>query len=144
VNSSGVAKTANCYYSGNAFVIVADTQGVSLSNGATSWASACSKGLKNVVDSDVDHEKNIELLDSIPIDRWTYKDDESATENMGPYAEDIKEKFNLGSGKELTTLEMDGVLFSCLKGMFSKYKKLCDVVGKQQQEINKLKGHLSF
>ena len=66
---------------------------------------------------------------------WTYKDDESATENMGPYAEDINEKFNLGSGKELTTLEMDGVLFSCLKGMFSKYK-LCDVVDKRSRNSN--------
>jgi hypothetical protein len=136
VNSGGTATTGSAYYSGNAFVIVANSVGVSLTNGASSWASACSKGLKNVVDSSVDHEKNIEHLDSIAIDRWAYKADETATENMGPYAEDILEKFNLGSGKELTTLQMDGVLFSCLKGMYTKHKKLEDLVNQLQTKLN--------
>ena len=58
------------------------------------------------------------------------------------YVEDIYDNFGLSDGKRLTTMEIDGVLLSCLKGLYIKHRKLEAVVEqlvntiKDQQEVN--------
>jgi hypothetical protein len=109
--------------------------GVALVNNAIAWASASSRLIKTPVDSNVDHVTNIELLHSIPIDRWYYTADESKREYLGPYAEDIHEKFHLSDGKRISTIDNDGILYSCLKGMYIKHLKLEETVREQQRMI---------
>ena len=125
------------------------TNYVQLDPSATSWSAPSKKGLKTVVDDKVDHEKHIEALGKIPVDRWYYTNDKSKRENIGMYVEDVVKEFGLSNGEALTTQEVDGVLLSCLKGMYIKHQKLegvvnqlLDTVKKQQDYISKLETKL--
>jgi hypothetical protein len=116
------------------------TTGVALNPSATSWTSVSTRKLKTIIDDKIDHERNCELLDLIPVDRWHYTASETKRQYIGPYAEEIKEYFNLYDVDEkghlgLSTQDFDGILFSCLKGLYAKNKKLSDRIDKLEQMI---------
>ena len=104
--------------------------GVQLPRGAASWIVMSSRADKVKI-SDVDHELDLEKLDHIPVERWYYKHNPELA-YTGPYAEDLYQYFETGQSGGIQTIEMDGILMSCLKGLYSKYKKL-------QQDHDELK-----
>jgi hypothetical protein len=96
--------------------------GVELASGASSWSSYSSRELKDFV-GHVDHESNAEKLHKTSVERWRYKADTTQREQIGLYAEDAQQ-FGLGDGKTLSTLEIDGITLSALKGALIKIEKL--------------------
>ena len=139
VHSNGSYARMNVAGDGSCEVYANSTSSyVKLNPGGSSWTSASSRLLKTPVNINVDHTTNIELLHSMPIDRWYYNADESKREYLGPYAEDIHEKFHLSDGNGISTLDNDGVLYSCLKGMYVKHLELQETVQEQQEIINRL------
>jgi hypothetical protein len=116
--NSYVAKATGGFYfiSGTGF-------GAQLVGNSSTWGSLCSRTFKNKV-ADVDHELTLEKLSTICVDRWVYKSDLTGTVRMSPYAEDFNEQFDLGDNNTLTTLDLDGVALSSIKGLYTKHKAL--------------------
>ena len=87
------------------------------------WSMISSKLLKTAVNTKVDHVKNSRLFDALNIDRWVYNTNKKV-ENYGPYAEDMKELFNVGTGSTLSTQDLDGVLYTVVKGLCQRVNDL--------------------
>ena len=100
------------------------TTGVQMDYGDFSWSAiSCSKTTKTPVNDSVDHVKNSKIFESLKIDKWVHKAN-NAKEHYGPYAEDIKELFNIGTGKTLSTQDLDGVMYTVVKGLTERVKQL--------------------
>ena len=80
----------------------------------------------------------MEILNIIPIDKWYYKHDNNKRQYIGPYAEDIHNYFNLSDGDTITTQDNDGILYSCLKGLYKKHLNLLNRVEELENKLNKL------
>jgi hypothetical protein len=92
-NSSATAKSGLFQFDGNGFnAIAGGSGGAVLANGTTSWSAISAKGEKDLIDDNLDHEFHVEMLDKLPIHKWSYKFDEDKTVNIGPYAQDVVNK----------------------------------------------------
>jgi len=96
-------------------------------SGAASLASLiammfmCSKDLKENK-QEIDHNAVLEGVESLPVESWTYKED--GKQHIGPYAEDFKEIFGVGDGKQIAGVDAIGVCLSAIKSLIKRVKEL--------------------
>jgi hypothetical protein len=105
----------------------AQSLGVSLASNATSWGAISLRSTKDVVDANINHEKNIELLDTVPVEKWKYKNADIVY--LGVYIDEFYPAYGLGDGMTICDRDYEGVALSCLKGLYTKHKRLqtqCD------------------
>ncbi len=53
---------------------------------------------------------------------WRYKGDD--TVHVGPYAEDFRDAFGLGDGKEIAVVDAIGILMAAVKGLIHRTEAL--------------------
>jgi hypothetical protein len=108
--------------------------GVKLTSGSAAWETFSLKKHKDIVDKNIDHEKNFDLLNNIPVEKWNYKGSDRVY--LGVYIDDFFPAFNLGKGELISTLDYDGVAFSCLKGAYIKQERLQSQLNDKTSQIN--------
>ena len=75
----------------------------------------------------VDHEKTLEVVESLPVERWRYKAEfEDENEHVGPYAEDVHEAFKVGNTWMIHPADAVGIGLSATKGLALKVRRLED------------------
>jgi len=95
------------------------TSGVTLTNGATSWASLSDREAKSTP-APLDHRETLRKVDELPVTSWKYEHD-SRRRYIGPMAQDFHAIFGLGDDdKYLSTLDLDGVALSALQGLIAE------------------------
>ena len=67
----------------------------------------------------IEHDKTLEAVDSLRVERWQYKDGDGA-EHIGPYAEEFRKLFNVGDGTHIGVIDAIGVCLSAIKGLNNK------------------------
>ena len=79
----------------------------------------------------IDDALMLEKIEDLDIERWNYRDDPEAREHIGPYAEDFREKFEVGdpSGKTIHLLDASGVALAGVKALSKKIDRLTDALG---------------
>lgn len=116
-----------------------ETAGVNINAGGGSWSSISDKNKKENYEQ-VDHNDILERIARMPVEKWQYIAEESKSKHIGPYAQDFKLLFGLGdSDKTISTIDADGVLFSGIKGLYNKVKKLESCVDELSSTVHILK-----
>lgn len=82
------------------------------------WSS---KELKDKI-STPSTEEILQSVKDLELDIWKYKDTTEA--HIGPYAEDFKEKFNVGTGKTINVIDAFGVLFASVQELAKQVERL--------------------
>ncbi len=73
----------------------------------------------------VDHEKTLEAVERLPVERWKYKSEfEDENEHLGAYAEDVHETFKVGNTWMIHPADAGGIGLSGLKGLAMKVRRL--------------------
>ena len=73
----------------------------------------------------VDHEKTLEVVESLPVERWRYKPEfEDEHEHIGTYAEDVHEAFKVGNTWMIHPADAGGIGLSATKGLALKVRRL--------------------
>lgn len=116
-----------------------ETAGVNINAGGGSWSSISDKSKKENY-TQIDHDDILERISRMPVEKWQYIAEGSKAKHIGPYAQDFKTLFGLGdSDKTISTIDADGVLFSGIKGLYSKVKKLEACVDQLNTSVQSLK-----
>ena len=84
-------------------------------------AAISSIKLKDPID-EVDDEAVLDKVKRLRVERWTWKPEVSSDGSVhsGPYAEDMKELFDVGDGTTMPVYDMIGVLFAMIKALDRK------------------------
>ena len=113
-----------------------NTMGVSLSPGSGSWASVSDVHKKENF-LDVNYESVLEGIDNLKIRSWNYKSQSRTIRHIGPMAQDFYKEFKVGENNiTISSVDMDGVILSGIKGLnnrLGKLQSLNDVDALQQQ-----------
>jgi hypothetical protein len=63
----------------------------------------------------------LEKIAALPIETWTYRDDEAKARHLGPMAQDFHAAFGLGTDdKSIATVDADGVALAAIQGLNQK------------------------
>lgn len=99
------------------------------------WTNASSRTFKTNGQS-INKATILHALSNLTIEKWTYLGNENEW-HMGPYAEDFKQAFGLGSNsKYIQTGDIDGVALVAIQALYEEVKQL-------KAEIRQLKKALS-
>ncbi len=106
-----------------------DTQTTAyLSSGGT-WTNASSQELKENFTA-LDPNEVLEKIDSLRIEQWNYKAENSSITHIGPVAEEFHAAFNTGGtdgNKAISTIDPAGVALVGIQGLSAKLKTLLDL-----------------
>lgn len=95
---------------------------------ATNWLNTSDVATKTSFE-DVDFADALDKVANMPIRAWEYINQRGA-KHIGPTSQDFHQAFGLGSDdKSISTLDSDGVLFACVKGLLDKIKRLEEKLG---------------
>jgi hypothetical protein len=116
-----------------------DTAGVQLTAGA--WESLSDSNAKTGVTA-IDHRENLRKLSALPVTSWQYKHNTSRR-YVGPMAQDFHAAFVLGhDDKNISTLDIDGVALSALKGLLEKLQERKNRSASQAKRLAELEAEL--
>lgn len=88
---------------------------------------------------DVDAVDIVARLSSIPVQRWTYKDDPSAAQHIGPMAQDFARAFGVGTdNKHIQVVDASGVALAAIQGLHKILQAQAIRASEQDQLIRKL------
>jgi len=125
-------------YMGQTAPSTAPTQQLQMQQGAfctgTVWVNASDRNLKENF-TPLDEGEILDRLESIPIQKWNYKDRPKAT-HIGPVAQDFYAAYELGEDdKSIGTVDADGIAFAAIKALHKAMKEQ-QVQSKQFKEEN--------
>ena len=111
--------------------------GVVLLPGATSWTTVSDRNAKKNF-RPVDSSTVLAKLAAMPVQLWNYQwENDGATPNIGPMAQDFKAAFYPGrDDRGISTLEFDGVELAAIQGLNRK-------LDRKEQEIADLQARLA-
>lgn len=74
----------------------------------------------------VDHERTLEAVERLPVERWRYKDGLGLGdhEHVGPYAEDVHDAFGVGNDWMIHPADAIGIGLSATKALAKKVRVL--------------------
>ena len=117
--------------------------GAQLAPNATSWTALSDRNAKENIEP-ISVRDVLNGLVSMPISRWSYKDDPTQRRYIGPMAQDFHSAFGLGDDdKRINTLDTDGVTLAAIQGLNQKVEQQRSELQAKQSEIDDLKRHLA-
>jgi len=118
-----------------------ETAGMELAPEGSSWQILSDSNAKTDITA-VDHRGTLQKLAALPVTGWCYKHDTSR-EYIGPMAQDFHAAFGLGlDDKHITTLDLDGVALSSLKGLIEELQERKERSAAQAKRLNELEVEL--
>ncbi len=120
------------------------TSGTQLAAGGTSWSTICDRNAKKNFEP-IDAVEVLEKLVNVPVTQWNYDwEDDTATPNIGPVAQEFKAIFYPGrDDTSITTLEFDGVELAAIKGLNQKLQAQDARLQVLEQTVAELKHRLA-
>ena len=102
------------------------TTGCNLPAGSGVFSCASSRLLKHGFVS-VDGEDILARIRGIPVNTWSYDAEGSQVRHMGPFAEDFRAAFGLGTDEtSIGLLDIDGVNFAAVKALEARTAQLAE------------------
>lgn len=85
----------------------------------------------------------LNLLVSIPIQTWTYKDESDAIRHIGPMAQDFRSAFNLGADdKNIYSVDAQGVSLAAIQGLYQMIQEKDRKIDQQSIQIDQLQNRM--
>lgn len=93
-------------------------------NGGAGWLCTSDRNAKENFRA-VNPEDVLKAVNSVPVSRYTMKGDLSASDHIGPTAQDFYAAFRLGdSDKTINTADAQGVAFAAIQGLYQENQAL--------------------
>ncbi|HYW12082.1 MAG TPA: tail fiber domain-containing protein [Longimicrobium sp.] len=107
------------------------TTGCNLPPGSGVFACSSSRLLKDNFAA-VDGEDVLSRIRSIPVNTWSYTAEGAQVKHMGPFAEDFRAAFGLGTdGVSIGLLDIDGVNFAGVQALEARTRELQSYTAEQ-------------
>ena len=91
----------------------------------------------------VDSLDILEKLNSVPINRWSWKEDDPSIIHMGPTAQDFYVAFGLGNDdRQIKHVDASGVAFASIQALHSLLFKQASLIKKLEKRIDVLEMNL--
>jgi hypothetical protein len=115
------------------------TTGCNLPAGSGVFSCASSRLLKDHF-VDVDGEDVLARIRRVPVTTWSYTGEEGGVRHMGPFAEDFRAAFGLGTDAvTIGHLDISGVTFAGVQALDARTVQLQSTVDGQAREIGALR-----
>ncbi|HSU12782.1 tail fiber domain-containing protein [Longimicrobium sp.] len=119
------------------------TTGCNLPAGSGVFSCSSSRTLKDHFGS-VDGEELLARLRGVPVSTWSYISEGAQVRHMGPFAEDFRAAFGLGTDdKAIGLLDIDGVNFAAVKALENRTAELQRQVAERDRRISDLEARLA-
>jgi len=117
-----------------------DVAGIELTP-AGAWSSLSDSNAKTAITA-VDHRETLHKVSELPVTAWSYKHDPSRR-HIGPMAQDFRVSFGLGFDEQhISTLDVDGVAISALKGLIAELEEQKQRSKAQKQRLAEIEAEL--
>jgi|GEM_PF-3406095 len=120
--------------------------GVSLAPNGSSWETLSDRNTKENF-TDINFQEVLNKIELLSVTQWNYKNQDNSFKNWGPMAQDFQYYFGLGNTTDsvtISTLEMDGVLISSVKGLIEKTNTSNSKIKELKQSIVELQNQLDI
>jgi Chaperone of endosialidase len=107
-----------------------------------SWTNAADKKLKENFE-DLDGNDVLDKISKLPITRWDYIKEGSATKHIGPMAQDFNKLFGVGDDTTISTIDPAGVALKGIQALIVSSDQKDEEIAQQQQQINDLKNAIT-
>jgi len=112
---------------------------IQLSGGAysdgTNWTNASDKNLKEDFTA-VDEHEILERLETLPIQKWRYKNDKDSVQHVGPVAQDFYTAYQLGNDdKSISTVDTAGIAFAAIKALKAENNSLRETLQTENKSL---------
>ena len=119
------------------------TTGCNLPAGSGVFSCSSSRALKEHFGV-VDGEELLARLRGVPVSTWSYISEGGQVRHLGPFAEDFRAAFGLGTDdRSIGLLDIDGVNFAAVKALESRTAELQRQLGERDQRIADLEARLA-
>jgi hypothetical protein len=71
----------------------------------------------------VDSKAVLERVAMLPITTWHYRTETPGAVHLGPVAEDFQQRFGLGDGKHISTVDQGGVALAAIQGLYQRQQQ---------------------
>ena len=91
----------------------------------------------------VDTREILALLNEVKISYWSYIKDEDQALHLGPFAEDIFDKFQLGKKKDkINVMDAIGISMAAIQGLHTEIESKSDEIEVLNKRIARLEAHI--
>lgn len=115
---------------------------VTVNNGLTvngTFTNASSRTFKENFQP-VDSNTVLEKFARLPIQEWTYKNDERKMRHVGPTVEDFQNVFGLGTdGKYIVPMDVQGVTMAAVQGLYQLVQDKDAQIAELQKQMHEIK-----
>ena len=116
--------------------------GAFLSSGGT-WTNSSDAARKHLFER-TDGEDLLRGLRSLPIQRWSYREEDSGVRHLGPTAQDFRRAFGLGdSGTGIATVDADGVSLLAAQALERRTREHAEALQRLSRENSQLRDELA-
>jgi hypothetical protein len=95
----------------------------------------------------LDGKEVLDSLAELPVMSWRFKTEDESIQHFGPVAEDFQAAFQVGDGKSISSVDVDGVALAAIQGLHSlleeKSAALEELRTEKDQEIADLTRRLA-
>ena len=109
---------------------------------ATSFDVASSREFKTGFQP-LDPAATLAKVAELPISRWTYKDDPSATPHIGPMAEDFQAAFETSTDQSISLTDASGVALAAIQGLHQQVQEKDALIAELLSRVEKLEQRLA-
>ncbi|MFH2055938.1 MAG: tail fiber domain-containing protein [bacterium] len=100
------------------------TTGVQVAAGGGSWSSMSDRNAKENFE-EVDLDRLLEKLNTLPITTWNYKTQPESIRHIGPVAQEFYASFGVGEDDtHITAIDADGVALAAIKALCLRQQKI--------------------
>lgn len=118
------------------------TTGCNLPAGSGVFSCSSSRALKDHF-APVEGEELLARIRTVPVNYWSYVSESGNVRHLGPFAEDFRAAFGLGTDDlSIGLLDIDGVNFAAAKALEARTSQLEQQVKERDQRISELEARL--
>jgi hypothetical protein len=120
-----------------------NTTGCNLSAGGGTWTCTSDRNAKANF-APVDGRDVLAALISLPIETWSFAEQDPAIRHMGPAAQDFHAAFGLGQDElTISLVDADGVALAAIQGLYAVVQEKDAALASQQAEIAQQQAELA-
>jgi hypothetical protein len=119
------------------------TTGCNLPAGSGVFSCSSSRTLKDRF-ATVDGEDLLARIRQVPVNSWSYIGEQGNVRHLGPFAEDFRAAFGLGTDeRSIGLLDIDGVNFAAVKALETRTEQLQQQIQERDRRIADLEARLA-
>ena len=103
---------------------------------ATGFNNVSSREAKTAF-ANIDTRDMLLRVTALPLSEWRYKNEDENARHVGPMAEDFQQVFELGDGKTISTVDVNGIALAAIQGLKQEKDTQIEALRAELQALKK-------